>query len=84
MLVYLNNTIGMMRIIGARELEVLQFWVDTSFSTHRDMKSHTGGMMSLGRGDLHHRSSKQKINTCSWIEAELVGASDYIMLTIWA
>jgi hypothetical protein len=51
---------------------------------HRDMKSHTGGAMSLGRGAVMCKSSKQKLNTKSSTEAELVGASDYLPNTIWA
>lgn len=56
LLVYLNNTLGMTRVIGARRLEVLQSWVDASFATRRDMESFPGGAMSLGRCVLHHRS----------------------------
>ena len=39
--------------------------------------------MSLGHGIFHHKSSKQKLNTKSSTEAELVGASDYIAWTLW-
>jgi hypothetical protein len=48
------------------------------------MKSHTGGVVSLGRGVIMSKSSKQKLNTKSSMEAELVGASDYLPSTIWA
>ena len=40
--------------------------------------------MTLGRGIIQGKSSKQKINTNSSTEAEFVGASDYIPWTIWA
>ena len=40
--------------------------------------------MSLGRGAVMCKSSKQKLNTKSSTEAELVGASDYLPNTIWA
>jgi len=26
------------------------WWVDASFATHHDMKSHMGGLMTLGKG----------------------------------
>ena len=58
--------------------------MDASYAVHRDMKSHTGGVMSLGHGIFHHKSSKQKLNTKSSTEAELVGASDYLTWTLWA
>jgi hypothetical protein len=58
-------------------------WVDASNAVHPDMKSHTGGVMSFGLGGLLCMSSKQKLNTKSSTEAELVGASDYLPNTIW-
>jgi hypothetical protein len=37
----------------------------------------------MGRGVIHSKSSKQKINVKSSTEAELVGASDFVSQTIW-
>lgn len=56
----------------------LRTWVDALYVVHTDMKSHTGGIMSLGIGGLVPKSGKQKLNTKSSTEAELVGASDYL------
>ena len=28
-------------------------WVDASLATHHDMKSHTGGLMTLGKGAVY-------------------------------
>ena len=39
--------------------------------------------MSLGLGTLHAKSSKQKLNTKSSTEAELVGVSVYLPYNIW-
>jgi hypothetical protein len=47
------------------------------------MRSHTGGVISFGNGGLMCKSSKQKLNTKSSTEAELIGASDYLPNTIW-
>ena len=69
--------------IGADSLEKLVTWVDAAYGVHQDMKSHTGGTMSFGRGVVLCKSSKQKLNTKSSTEAELVGASDYLPNTIW-
>ena len=49
-------------------------WVDTAFTVHHDIKSHTGGMMFMGRVDLN-----TKIST----EAELVGVDKLIPQIIW-
>lgn len=47
------------------------------------MRSHTGGGISFGTGALLCKSSKQKLNTKSSTEAEVVGASDYLPNTMW-
>ena len=57
--------------------------MDDSYATHPDVRSQTVGVISLGHGVINSKSSKQKINTKSSTEAELVGASDYISHTLW-
>jgi hypothetical protein len=47
------------------------------------MKSHMGRVVSFGRGAIMSKSSKQKLNTKSSTEVELVGASDYLPYPIW-
>ena len=84
LLEYVKGTINMNRIISMSGSEMLQTWVDASYAVHRDMRSHTGGTMSLGHGTFHHRSAKQKLNTKSSTEAELVGASEYVGWTLFA
>ena len=39
-------------ILGADDLKKLRTWVDASYAVHPDMRSHTGGIMSFGRGGL--------------------------------
>ena len=80
---YIHRTIDLPRIIGVKDFSVLQTWVDASYATHPNMRSHTGGVISLGHGIINSKSSKQKINTKSSTEAELVGASDFISHTMW-
>jgi len=62
---------------------MMKTWVDAAYAVHHGMKSHTGGVMSFGTGVLNATSTKQKLNTKSSPEAELVGASDYLPWTIW-
>ena len=47
------------------------------------MKSYKGGVISFGRSAIVSKSSKQKLNTKSSTEAELVGASDFLLKLIW-
>ena len=81
---FLQCTIDDERIVSATNLKTLFTWVDASYAVHPDMRSHTGGTMSLGGGVLNTMSAKQKLNTKSSTEAEVIGASDYLPKNIWA
>ena len=80
---YLKATKDDERIIGATSLDKLMTWVDASYAIHDNMRSHTGGMMSFGIGALHTKSTRQKLNTKSSTEAELVVVSEYLPYHIW-
>ena len=81
---FANQTIDDKRCIGAKTLTDLYTWIDAAYAVHPDMRSQTGGVMSLGHGMIHCKSSKQKLNTKSSTEAELVGISDYLPYNLWA
>jgi hypothetical protein len=48
-----------------------------------DMKSHTGGAMMLGNGSVYSTSVKQKLVTCSSVEAEVVAVHDVLPQMLW-
>ena len=54
----------------------LQCYADASFGVHPNGKSHSGMVLSLGRGPVLTKSVKQKIVVRSSTEAELVCLSD--------
>ena len=83
MLSFLECTKDEVRIIGCDGLVDLFTWIDAAYAVHHNMRSHTGGIISLGWGVLHAKSSKQKLNTKSSTEAEVVGMSEYITYNIW-
>ena len=83
LLEYLYGTIDLPLRLGADSLQRFTTWVDASFAIHTDMRSHTGGVISFGRGGLICKSKKQNINTKSSTEAELIGASDYLPHTLY-
>ncbi|KAI2502074.1 Reverse transcriptase (RNA-dependent DNA polymerase) [Fragilaria crotonensis] len=80
---YLNGTLHYKYTIGIDDVAKIRSWVDASYAVHPDMKSHTGGLLSFGTGGLICKSGKQKLNTRSSTEAEVVGASDYLPNIIW-
>ena len=58
-------------------------FVEVSFAVHADIRSHTGCGASFGRGVFLPMSRKQRINTGSSTEGEVVGVADYAPNTIW-
>jgi hypothetical protein len=61
----------------------MKWHVDASFAVHPDFRSRTGGVMTFGNGALISLSRKQKLNTRSSTEAELVGADDAATMILW-
>ena len=57
--------------------------MDASFAVHNDYKSQTGAVLTLGKGALLSMSMKQKLNTKSSTEAELVGCDDSMNMVVW-
>ena len=47
---YLRGTKTMRLTLEADNLQLIKWWIDGAFATHRDMHSHTGGALSLGKG----------------------------------
>ena len=73
---YLQGTKYMKLLLSIDDLSKIMWWVDASDRTHEDCKGHTGAMMSLGGGAVLSSSRKQKINTKSSTESELVALDD--------
>jgi hypothetical protein len=80
---YLRATINLPLTLEADELQMVHWWVDASFAVHPDMKSHTGATMSIGKGSIYSKSTRQKLNTKSSTEAELVGVDDLMPQVLW-
>ena len=64
-------------------LNVVRWWVYAFFSTHWGCRSHTVDVMYIGKSYILSLSIKQKMNTASSTEAELVGIADALGLIMW-
>ena len=62
---------------------IAKWYPDAAFAVHPDMKSHTGYILTLGKGAIISASRKQSLNTRSSTEAELVGADDAAGPMLW-
>jgi Reverse transcriptase (RNA-dependent DNA polymerase) len=80
---YLRGSTQLTLVLEAGDLAVVKWWVDGSYAVHPDMRSHTGATMSLGKGSVYSTSIRQKLNTKSSTEAELVGVADVMPQVLW-
>lgn len=83
LLKYIQATKDLPLIIEDDGNGVVYWHIDGSFAVHHDMKSHTGIFMSTGKGALYASSRKQKINTKSSTEAEVVAVDDGLNQILW-
>jgi hypothetical protein len=63
MVKYLRGTKDLPLILSANGSGILKWWVDGSFGVHPNMRGHTGGGLSMGRGFPIVSLTKQKLNT---------------------
>ena len=80
---YLRASKHLSLTLEADDMTVIQWWVDASFATHPNCRSHTGATLSFGKGSAYSMSSKQKLNTRSSTEAELVSINDVLSMILW-
>jgi hypothetical protein len=69
--------------LGADNTGIVKWYIDASFAVHPNMRGHTGRAATLGRGFPIVSSTKQKLNTRSSTEAELVGIDDLMLAILW-
>ena len=80
---YLKRTLNDVRVVGARDLKTLLCWIDAVYAVYPNMRGQTGGTMSFGTGVIHRQSSKQKLNSKSSTESEIIAVSEYLPFHIW-
>ena len=80
---YLRGTRKLPLILSSNGSGILKWYVDASFAVHPNMRGHSGGGLSLGRGFPIVSSTKQKLNTRSSTETEVVGADDFMPAILW-
>jgi hypothetical protein len=80
---YIRCTCKMPLILSANGSGILKWWVDASFTVHPNLRGHSRGGLSLGRGFPILSSTKQKLNTRRSTETEIVGADDFMPAICW-
>ena len=79
----LKGTQDLHLTLDSDKTSVLKWHVDVSYATHPDCRSHTGGNFTMGKGTMSGKSTKQKLNTKSSTEAEVVGTDDVVPHSLW-
>ncbi len=81
---YLKGTCSLKLTLAADSLTILHWYVDaSSHQIHDDCRRHTGAFFTLGAGAITGSSNKQKINTKSSTESELVAVHDKSGVILW-
>jgi len=73
LMIFIRATKELPLILGSDGIGILKWYVDSSFTVHPNMRGHTSGGLTLGRGYPISASTKQNMNTHSLTESELVG-----------
>ncbi len=80
---YIRGTRDLPLISSANRSGMLKWFIDGSHGVHPNMRGHTGGVLSLGRGTPSAPSTKQKLNTRSSTETEVVAVDDLMPSILW-
>jgi hypothetical protein len=83
MMRYLNKTKTMVRRLKASGLNCLRWYIVGAHTVHDNLKGHTGGCLGLDQGSLANKSTKQKLNTRSSTETEIVSVDDVMPDILW-
>ncbi|KAL7571371.1 hypothetical protein ACA910_007683 [Epithemia clementina (nom. ined.)] len=84
MMRFLKYTKDDVLTLKAESLTKLDWHIDAAFAVHPDFKSHTGALIALEKGSIGGTSKKQKVNTRSSTEAEIIGTDDTIGQVLWS
>ena len=75
---YIQLPIGLLRILSIKNSGIIKWYIDAAFSVHKDMRSHTGGFMTMGTEGVYVQSRKNNLNTKSSTEVEIVLVDDVL------
>lgn len=80
---YLRGTVNMPLTLESDNAHIIKWWVDASFTVYPDMKSHTGAIMTLGKGATYGTSTCQKLKMKSSTEGRLVRVNGIMPQVLW-
>ena len=84
MMKWLSQTRDNLLTLRADGKNKLRWYVDAAFAVHPDFRSHTGAVMTMGKGAIISISRKQGMNTRSSTESEIVAADEVVGSMVWS
>ena len=73
---YLQATLGLPLIPHIDNSGKVQWYIDSAFPMHNDIKSHIRISMTMGKGSIYSSSQKQILNGKRLTEVELIGVDN--------
>ena len=73
----------MRRVVLLKSLLEMEIFIDVAHTTHPDTRGHTGVCVTVGDGVNYSKSGKQRINSKSSTESELIGCCEYMPHALW-
>jgi hypothetical protein len=73
---YLSDAMKYYFTLFCSEIKNLTWYFDGSYASHSDMRGHSGAVLVAGNCSVLFRSNKQKVNTRSSTETELIAVDD--------
>ncbi len=81
---YLNGTRYLKLMLSADAMNFAIHWyIDGSHQIHKDCRGQTGSLVTFGAGAVASSSNKQKSNTKSSTETEIIALHDKLSDVIW-
>jgi len=81
---YLNESMNMTLTLSCDKIDKLKWYIDGSYASHADMRGQSGAVLTTGECAVLFKSSKQKVNTRSSTETELIAVDDILPTVQWA
>ena len=69
--------------LEAKNYGTITLHLNATFGFHNIYKSHTGAVMMIGKGCIQPILTKQKVNSRSSTEVELISMDDILFKVMW-
>ena len=80
---YLKGSLDITLTLVCDKIDKLTWFIDGSYASHTDIKGQSGAVLTTGNCSVLFKCSKQKVNTRSSTETELIAVDDALLMAQW-